>query len=112
MITPPPSPAKQDNFAPCLSTSRLILVSNRLPVTIKTSGDGQLQYSRSSGGLVTCMGGIGPNQAYSWYGWPGFVKPHHNCRIRKDLMRDHNAMPVFLEKDLASKHYNGFSSKS
>lgn len=25
-------------------------------------------------------------------------------------MRDHSAVPVFLEKDLASKHYNGFSN--
>jgi trehalose 6-phosphate synthase len=112
MITPPPSPAEQDNLKPYSSTGRLILVSNRLPVTVHRSGDGQFQYHRSSGGLVTCMSGLRPSQAYSWYGWPGFVEPHHNCRIRKDLMRDYSAVPVFLENDLASKHYNGFSSMS
>lgn len=110
MITPPPSPVEQDSFNPDCSTTRLILVSNRLPVTVDRSDDGRYRYHKSSGGLVTCMSRHGPNQTSSWYGWPGTVESHHNCRIRKDLMRDHNAVPIFLEKELASKHYNGFSS--
>ena len=112
MFTHPPSPPRRDSLKPRSSTSRLILVSNRLPVTVNRSGDGQFQYQRSSGGLVTCMSGLRPGQAASWYGWPGSVEPRHNCRVRKDLMQDHHAVPVFLEQDLASKHYSGFSSMS
>ena len=112
MHTPPLSPIRHDNLKPCSSTSRLILVSNRLPVTVTRSGNGQFEYQRSSGGLVTCMSGLELSQASSWYGWPGVVEPHHNCRVRKDLMQKHSAVPVFLEQDLALKHYNGFSSMS
>jgi trehalose 6-phosphate synthase len=112
MITPSRSPVEQDNAKPCSSSSHLILVSNRLPVTVKRSDDGRFQYHRSCGGLVTCMSGLRTSQTYRWYGWPGTVESHYKCRIRKDLLQDHSAVPVFLEKDLASKHYNGFSSMS
>ena len=112
MLTPPLSPPRHDSLNLCPSTSHLILVSNRLPVTVNRSDNGQFEYQRSSGGLVTCMSGLESGQASSWYGWPGAVEPHHNCRVRKDLIREHSAVPVFLEQDLASKHYNGFSSMS
>ena len=50
--------------------SRVILVSNRLPVTIKRSREGQT-LTMSSGGLVT---GLAPLHAKSeglWIGYPG-----------------------------------------
>jgi trehalose 6-phosphate synthase len=115
MFTPPPSPRSpsvEDDCRQRPSYNRLTLVSNRLPVTISRSSNGQFQYHKSSGGLVTCMSGLGSDQSSNWYGWPGSVESRHNSKVRTELMQDYGAVPVFLEEELASRHYNGFSRMS
>ncbi len=37
---------------------RLLLLSNRLPITIKKGDDGDYSFSMSSGGLVTGLSGL------------------------------------------------------
>jgi trehalose 6-phosphate synthase/phosphatase len=51
-------------------TSRLIVVSNRLPVTISRSGS-QLVVAKSSGGLVTALEPLLQRVGGCWIGWPG-----------------------------------------
>lgn len=51
---------------------RLIIVSNRLPVTIKKDpATGEYGYKMSSGGLVSALSGCKKTMNFTWIGWPG-----------------------------------------
>lgn len=98
---------------PKASESRLLLVSNRLPITIKRSNDGKYDFSMSSGGLVTGLSGLSKTTTFQWYGWPGLEIPKDEVEeVNARLKDEFNAVPVFMEDDLADRHYNGFSSTS
>lgn len=91
--------------------TRLLIISNRLPLTIKRTDDGQYNFSMSSGGLVTGLSGLSKTMSYEWYGWPGLEVPEGEIELVKDrLKKECDAHPVFIDDDLADKHYNGFSS--
>lgn len=91
--------------------SRLLLVSNRLPITIRRSEDGRYQFSMSSGGLVTGLSGLAKTRTFQWYGWPGLEVPEDEIGSVKQRLKDEfNATPVFIDDELADRHYNGFSS--
>lgn len=91
--------------------SRLLLVSNRLPVTIKRSEDGKYELSMSAGGLVSGLSGLSKATTFQWYGWAGLEVPDDEVdTVTRRLKDDYNAVPVFLDDELADRHYNGFSS--
>jgi trehalose 6-phosphate synthase len=91
--------------------ARLLLISNRLPITIKRSEDGKYDFSMSSGGLVSGLSGLSKSTTFQWYGWPGLQVPEDEVEdMKKKLKNDYGAVPVFIDDDLAEKHYNGFSS--
>ena len=52
--------------------ARLIIVSNRLPVTIRTDGE-SVRLERSPGGLATGLAGPHARADGLWIGWPGDV---------------------------------------
>ncbi|KAK3939375.1 glycosyltransferase [Diplogelasinospora grovesii] len=90
---------------------RLLLISNRLPITIKRSDDGNYTFSMSSGGLVTGLSGLSKTTSFQWYGWPGLEVPEAEAaRMRQQLKEEHNAVPVFVDDELADRHYNGFAN--
>lgn len=92
--------------------ARLLLVSNRLPITIKRSEDGKYDFSMSSGGLVSGLSGLSKSTTFQWYGWPGLEVPEEEIPVVKQRLKDeYGAVPVFIDDDLADRHYNGFSSK-
>jgi trehalose 6-phosphate synthase len=91
---------------------RLLLISNRLPITIKRTDEKKYETSMSSGGLVSGLSGLAKTTTFQWYGWPGIQVPEDEIDfVKKKLKDEYNAVPVFLADDLADKHYNGFSSK-
>lgn len=91
--------------------ARLLLVSNRLPITIKRSDDGSYDFSMSSGGLVSGLSGLSKTTQFQWYGWPGLEVPDAEAKnLTKRLKDEYNAIPVFIDDELADRHYNGFSS--
>lgn len=92
--------------------SRLLLVSNRLPITIRRSEGGKYDFSMSSGGLVTGLSGLSKTTTFQWYGWPGMEVPEDEVKTVKDRLKEYNATPVFINDKLADRHYNGFSSTS
>lgn len=90
---------------------RLLLVSNRLPITIKRQEDGSYAFSMSSGGLVTGLSGLSKTITFQWYGWPGLEVPEAEAGpMMKQLSEEYGAVPVFIDDELADRHYNGFSS--
>jgi trehalose 6-phosphate synthase len=94
------------------SDSNLLVVSNRLPITIKRSDDGNYEFSMSSGGLVSGLSGLAKSTTFYWYGWPGLEVPEADVPLVKQKLKDeYNAVPVFIDNELADRHYNGFSSK-
>lgn len=91
---------------------RLLLVSNRLPITIKRSDEGEYKFSMSSGGLVTGLSGLSKKTSFQWYGWPGLEVPKDEAEpLVHRLKEEYGAIPVFVDDELADRHYNGFSSK-
>ena len=91
---------------------RLLLISNRLPITIKRSEDGKYETSMSSGGLVSGLSGLRKTTNFRWYGWPGLEIPEDEVgKLKDQLKQEYNAVPVMLDNELADRHYNGFSSK-
>jgi trehalose 6-phosphate synthase len=89
----------------------LVIVSNRLPVSVKRV-NGTFESSISSGGLVTSLSGLTKSTQFRWLGWPGIEvrDPKDREGVEKSL-GEHNAVPIFLDSTLAHEHYNGFSSK-
>ena len=92
---------------------RLLLLSNRLPITIKRDDDGSYTFSMSSGGLVTGLSGLSKTTSFQWYGWSGLEFPENEFdHMKKRLKDEYGAHPVFIDDELADRHYNGFSSAS
>lgn len=92
---------------------RLLLISNRLPITIKRSDEGKYDFSMSSGGLVSGLSGLSKSTTFQWYGWPGLEVPQNEVSTLKSRLKEkYNAVPVMLDDELADRHYNGFSSGS
>lgn len=92
------------------SRRNLIIVSNRLPLSIKRV-DGTYKSSLSSGGLVTSLSGLCKSTEFQWFGWPGLeVKGTKDIADVENTLSEHHAIPIFLDSGLAHEHYNGFSS--
>jgi trehalose 6-phosphate synthase len=89
----------------------LLIVSNRLPVSIKRSEDRGFDTTLSSGGLVSSLSGLSKTTKFRWFGWPGLdVGESEKETVKKSLEKD-NAYPIFISDELADSHYNGFSSE-
>lgn len=95
-------------------SGNIIVVSNRLPVTInKNQETGEYEYKMSSGGLVTALQGLKKTSTFQWYGWPGLEIPDDEKeKVKKDLKEKFNAVPIFLTDEIADLHYNGFSNST
>lgn len=80
---------------------RLLLVSNRLPITIKKAEDGSLEFNMSSGGLVTGLSGLAKTTEFQWYGWPGQEVPEaERPQMIEQLQKRHSAVPVFIDDEV------------
>lgn len=66
----------------------------------------------SSGGLVSGLSGLSKSTTFQWYGWPGLEVPEDEVsKLKEQLKEEYNAVPIFIDDELADRHYNGFSSK-
>ncbi|QSL64480.1 hypothetical protein MERGE_001781 [Pneumocystis wakefieldiae] len=91
--------------------TRLLIISNRLPITIRRKGKDEYEFSMSSGGLVSALSGLKKSICFSWIGWPGVEVPESEQKyVISRLQEEYNAVPVFMDNDLADRHYNGFSN--
>jgi trehalose 6-phosphate synthase len=91
--------------------AHLIIVSNRLPITINKDADGIYHFKMSSGGLVSALSGFKKSLNFTWIGWPGFFIPHKDRPlVDKRLMEEYSCQAVYLDDDVADRHYNGFSN--
>ncbi|KIM58333.1 glycosyltransferase family 20 protein [Scleroderma citrinum Foug A] len=104
------SPSSSDMDA-ISNTGHLIVVANRLPVTITKDASGEYHFKMSSGGLVSALTGFKKSLSFTWIGWPGFfIPPKDRPLVDKRLMEEYSCQAVYLEDDIADRHYNGFSN--
>ncbi len=98
---------------------KLLIVSNRLPVTV-IQRKGELSFRESVGGLVS---GLRPYLASletstdapepMWIGWPGIAAPETvREEIKARLSSEFQAYPVFLNKGLVDNFYRGFCNRT
>ncbi|KAH7884642.1 glycosyltransferase family 20 protein [Phlebopus sp. FC_14] len=91
--------------------NHLIVVSNRLPITITKDAAGEYHFKMSSGGLVSALSGFKKSLNFTWIGWPGFfIPPKDRPYVDKRLMDEYSCQAVYLDDDVADRHYNGFSN--
>ena len=90
----------------------LVIVSNRLPVSVKKV-DGKLEFSPSIGGLATGLSSYTTRRGTKWIGWPGLpsddLTEAERARISREL-RKHRCYPVFLTRKQLDDYYNGYSN--
>src|SRR5436190_2181746 len=91
--------------------SRLLIVSNRLPLTIKVEGE-QVSLERSPGGLATGLAGPHARADGLWIGWPGDVSSLSEDRRAEiaQQLDEQRFVPVWLGPDDVKQYYEGFSN--
>ena len=79
---------------------RLVIISNRLPFTVRAEGE-SFRFEESSGGLVTGLSGYLDRQKGSpgfeclWVGWPGAAVPEEmRAEVTLAALSRHQALPV------------------
>jgi trehalose 6-phosphate synthase len=53
-----------------MNEQQLLVVSNRLPISIKREPNGSYSSSPAAGGLVTALSGLAEATKFLWFGWP------------------------------------------
>jgi trehalose 6-phosphate synthase/phosphatase len=92
----------------------LIVVSNRLPFSLKRGDDGAWAARRSPGGLATAMGPLLKQTGGMWVGWPGDSSdPSDPGRQRVlDEQAKKGLHVVELPEKLVRGFYEGFSNET
>src|SRR5512145_830388 len=92
---------------------RLVVVSNRLPVTLAKNDSGETTVVPGSGGLVTALSPVLRDRGGLWIGWLGNGESHHLQDVLAQGSREsgYKLLPVDLTPDEAEGYYVGFSNE-
>jgi trehalose 6-phosphate synthase/phosphatase len=94
--------------------ARIIVVSNRLPLTLKRTEDGW-DTARSSGGLASAMNPLLAKTGGEWIGWPG-DSGGQDSQEREDILsawaRTDHCFAVNLPRDVATGFYEGYANQT
>jgi trehalose 6-phosphate synthase/phosphatase len=92
---------------------RLVIVSNRLPVTVNKTKAG-FEYAQSAGGLATGIQTfLKSKDNYIWVGWPGSsIAQEDRIEVNRTLQKKYHAYPVYVDDKLMDKFYLGFCNKT
>jgi trehalose 6-phosphate synthase/phosphatase len=87
---------------------KIIIVSNRLPVTAQRTDQG-FAFTQSTGGLATGLASIHAMQETVWLGWPGVLTKHTDEKTAiTNALLPHRMYPVFMTEETYSAYYEGF----
>ncbi len=90
---------------------RLVVVSNRLPVTVNTSGSEPF-IEHSSGGLVTALSPVLQQYSGYWIGWTGTERSEDIERLFDEFSSGHyELVPLYLNSEERNNFYLGFSNE-
>jgi trehalose 6-phosphate synthase/phosphatase len=94
---------------------RLLIVSNRLPVTVRREGD-ELQFLQSMGGLATGLKAFYQSYESLWIGWCGIslenIRNAEKVTIQERLQNEFACRTVFLSEKETELYYEGFCNKT
>jgi len=99
--------------SPSPSTDRrIIIVSNRLPVTARVD-DGHVRLRRASGGLATGLRTWYTKRNGLWIGWPGDVSRFSadERQLLEHHLRTRHVAPVYLDASEVEQYYEGFANR-
>jgi trehalose 6-phosphate synthase/phosphatase len=108
------SASDAEQTAPESAPGRLIVVSNRLPLTLRRAADGW-RAERSPGGLATAVGPVVARMGGLWIGWPGEAPDDMDPSRQEALARwekRHGFVPVDLPLSLSQRFYQGYSNQT
>jgi len=91
---------------------RLLVVSNRLPLTAKRVS-GRWRGERSSGGLVAAMAPLMAQSDGLWLGWPGDAlpgEPEGRARLMREWEEQHGYVAVELPPKVSRSFYEGYAN--
>jgi trehalose 6-phosphate synthase/phosphatase len=90
---------------------RVLVVSNRLPVTV-VAEHGDVLVRPSTGGLATALRGPHERSRGLWIGWPGDVSRLSNGQRRAldAQLAEQRTIPVHLSPSEVARYYDGFSN--
>ncbi len=93
---------------------KLIIVSNRLPMTVSRDEEG-FSFQPSIGGLATGLGSFYKDYESLWVGWPGMSREEldeqDEQRLRRGLQEE-GCAPVVLERRDFDLFYRGFCNNT
>ena len=92
--------------------SRLLIVSNRLPVSARVTVDG-VRMDPSSGGLANGLRPCHERSESLWFGWPGDVSGATTTQREQfdERLHEHRIVPVHLTSDQVARYYHGFANR-
>lgn len=84
----------------------VLVVANRLPMSLKKEKSGEWTFKMSSGGLVSALMGV-KGLRMKWIGWPGAeIAEKDQPIITKEILKQ-NCVPVFISEKMADLYYTG-----
>ncbi len=93
---------------------RLLIVSNRLPVSVGKNDKG-LQFSRSVGGVATGLSSLESPVESHWIGWSGMAANHLTMEEADQVnarLKEENCTGVPLSDEQVQQYYLGFSNRT
>ena len=96
------------------NSARLIVVSNRLPLTLRKTDDGW-KTERSSGGLASAMNPLLRKGGGDWIGSAGSSKeedPESRRRVLAEWAQKDGCFAVELPEDVATGFYEGYANQT
>lgn len=95
--------------------SKILIISNRLPITVTKSNDSIL-INKSIGGLATGLKSYHEESDSLWIGWPGIANEDINENekdiIQEKLTSSFQCLPIFLSQKDINQYYFGFCNNT
>ncbi|AKU15724.1 alpha,alpha-trehalose-phosphate synthase (UDP-forming) [Luteipulveratus mongoliensis] len=89
-------------------TYDFVIAANRLPVDRVVTDDGEVEWQRSPGGLVTAMESVMRGREAAWVGWSGQADEAPEPFLENDLL----LVPIELTAQEVASYYEGHSNDS
>jgi trehalose 6-phosphate synthase/phosphatase len=98
-----------------MTSGRVVVVSNRLPLAVRREGRNAWRAERSSGGLVTALAPILERTGGLWVGWPGEAPRTPDAR-RSALLGEwaerYGYLAVDLPRQVSRRFYAGYANQT